>query len=74
MIETLSKENGRLREELAYYRNLHELAEQLRQEVNYIIDRLKMAVRTFQKGHADLGREFGGIDTVGKNPYSKVAM
>ena len=66
MIETLSKENGRLREELAYYRNLQEVAEELRQDVDYVIERLKMAVCNFQKGHDDLKRELGGTLTVGK--------
>ncbi|KAK4031669.1 hypothetical protein C8A01DRAFT_21157, partial [Parachaetomium inaequale] len=61
MIETLSKENGRLREELVYYCNLQKLIEELRQEVNYATNRLNIAVYNFQKGYTDLWREFEGV-------------
>jgi len=58
MIETMSRENGRLREELAYRQKLQELGEELRQDVDYVIDRLKTAVVTFQRGQKDIERVF----------------
>ncbi len=58
MIEILSRENGRLREELAYRQRLQELGEELRQEVVYVADRLKMAVVTFQKEREDIRKDF----------------
>lgn len=60
MIEALSRENGRLREELAYRQDLQELGEQLQHEVDYIIERLKMAVMSCQRGQEDVEKEFRG--------------
>jgi hypothetical protein len=73
MIEALSKENGRLRVELAYYRKLQGAAEELRDEVDYIIERLRMAIRNFRKGHNDLKKEFGETCTK-KSSHSDIII
>lgn len=62
MIETLSKENGYLRHDLAYVQRLQELGEELQQEVDYVYDRLKTAVITFQKSQKDIESEFGRLE------------
>ncbi|KAL6413022.1 hypothetical protein AUP68_02517 [Ilyonectria robusta] len=54
MVESLSRENGRLREELAYRQNLQSIGQDLQEEVEYVLERLQLAVITFQRGQKDI--------------------
>ncbi|KAI1416928.1 hypothetical protein F5Y13DRAFT_153344 [Hypoxylon sp. FL1857] len=57
IIEIRTSENGRLREELAYLQQIQELGEHLREEVEYVMERLQLAVNSFRKGQKDIERE-----------------
>ncbi|KAH6884979.1 hypothetical protein B0T10DRAFT_462671 [Thelonectria olida] len=54
IIDSKTRENGRLREELAYLQQLEKLGENLREELEYVMDRLRMAIVTFRKGQRDI--------------------
>ena len=64
MIEMLTREKGSLSVELAKCQKLQELGEELQREVDYVINRLKMAVITFRKGQKDIKRDFEGFDGI----------
>lgn len=49
MVEILTRENECLREELTYRQKLQELREELQQEVDYVTNRLKIAIITFRR-------------------------
>ena len=48
-IEAMNRENGRLRAEFAYRQKLQELGEELRRDVDYVIDRCNTAVVTLRR-------------------------
>lgn len=54
IIEIRTRENGRLREELAYLQRIQELGEHLREEVEYVTERLQFAVSSFRKGQKEV--------------------
>ncbi|KAI0117241.1 hypothetical protein F4813DRAFT_160609 [Daldinia decipiens] len=56
IIEIRTRENGRLREELAYLHQIQILGENLREEVQYLSERLQLAISSFRKGLNDINR------------------
>jgi hypothetical protein len=70
MIEILSKENGRLREELACHQKLQEAGEELGRELAYNCHRLKMALGTFRMTEKDIKVEFGRLETTETSPQN----
>ena len=55
MIEELTRKNGRLKEQLAGCHELQEHWDGLRCEVDFVINRLKIAVLAFRKAQLELG-------------------
>ncbi|KAI9658225.1 MAG: hypothetical protein M1821_002357 [Bathelium mastoideum] len=58
IIEELTRENGRLRRELAFRHRLDRLGHDLHDEAGYIIERLRMALINFRQGQKDIETEF----------------
>lgn len=56
LIEEKTRENGRLREELAYLQQIQQLGDHLREEVEYVTERLHLAISSFRKGQKDIKR------------------
>lgn len=61
IIEEKTRENGRLRGELAYLQQVRQLGESLREEVDYVCERLRFALLTFMKGKEDASRSNLGL-------------
>ncbi|KAI0191343.1 hypothetical protein F4808DRAFT_465390 [Astrocystis sublimbata] len=57
IIEDRTREVGRLREELAYVKEVEQLGDYLRQELEYVMGRLGMALTSFRKGQQAITRE-----------------
>ncbi|CAM1508784.1 Fc.00g056320.m01.CDS01 [Cosmosporella sp. VM-42] len=55
-----TREIGRLRAEVAYLQEMRRLGEYLCEEVEYVIDRLQLAVVAFHKGRQQV--EEGGLE------------
>lgn len=49
MIEQKTRENGRLREELAYLGNMRRIGDGLAGEVDYVLEKLRFALITYKK-------------------------
>ncbi|KAI0810072.1 hypothetical protein GGR55DRAFT_679300 [Xylaria sp. FL0064] len=56
IIEDRTREVGRLREELAYLKEVEQLGDYLRQELEYVMGRLGLALRSFRKEQQDIKR------------------
>lgn len=54
IVEDKTRENGRLRAELAYLQNMQQIGEELRGEVEYVEERLRLAVVSFRRRRKDL--------------------
>ena len=62
MVESLSRENGRLRAELVYRQAVQESGEVLQQDLDYITDCLKMAVMKFKKAKNEAEKDFAATN------------
>ncbi|KAJ0370056.1 hypothetical protein COL26b_010260 [Colletotrichum chrysophilum] len=49
IIELKTKENSRLRAEVAYLHNMRKIGEELAEEVDYVLDKLRLAIVTFNR-------------------------
>ena len=49
IIESKTRENGRLRAEVVYLQSLGRLGEELRNEVDYVSERLRLALMNYQR-------------------------
>lgn len=56
IIETRTREVGRLREELAYLQQVRKLGENLRDDLEYAMERMQLAVIQFREGQKTLDR------------------
>lgn len=56
IIEEKTRENGRLRAELAYLQSMQQIGEELRGEVDYVQERLRLAVVSFHRRHKELNK------------------
>lgn len=57
IIEARTRENSRLRAELAYFQQVQQLGEHLKEELQYVTERLQLAVNSYNKGQKDLDQE-----------------
>lgn len=57
IIEIRTRENSRLRAELAYFQQERQLGEHLREELEYVTERMQLAINSYRKGQKDLDRE-----------------
>src|SRR2546430_8559384 len=58
MIEQLTRENGYLRQELAYQYRMRDASMYLLEETRFVVERLRMAVITFRKVQKEIEDEF----------------
>ncbi|KAI3341949.1 hypothetical protein F4824DRAFT_269720 [Ustulina deusta] len=54
IIEDRTREVGRLRQELAYLQEVERLGDYLREELEYVMGRLGVALTAFRKGQEDI--------------------
>jgi hypothetical protein len=60
----LNRVQGRLRRELTYSYELNNLGRDLVDEVDYVVERLRIAIINFKQGQKDVENEFSEVNTI----------
>lgn len=61
IIENKTRENGRLRAQAAYLESMQQIGEELRGEVEFLQERMRLAVVSFDRQRKDLDKASQGV-------------